>query len=80
MREPIEPLLDTVGVAKIFLVSPTTIRRWRSAGKLRAVRVGRELRFDRAAIEHLLQADAAEQRSVQPQKSEAAALAAGGPR
>ena len=47
----LEPLLDLATVAKIFLVSKTTIRRWAAGGKLRAVRVGREPRSRRADIQ-----------------------------
>jgi excisionase family DNA binding protein len=40
-------------VAQIFRVTPKTIRRWRSSGRLCAYRVGRELRFPASAVERL---------------------------
>ena len=74
MRE-LEPLLDTAGVARIFLVSSTTVRRWLADGKLRSVRVGRELRFRAADIERLVNQEPADQR---PDCEPRAAAAAGG--
>lgn len=49
-----EMLLKTRVVASAFDVTCPTIRRWRRAGKLVAVQVGRELRYRRSDIERLL--------------------------
>jgi excisionase family DNA binding protein len=54
MNDYITPLLSTRKLSQIFDVTPATIRRWRAAGKLRAVRVGRRWRFRRIDVERLL--------------------------
>jgi excisionase family DNA binding protein len=53
MRDEIPVLLSTSEVAGVFQVSCATIRRWRAEGKLRAVRVGRALRFPPADVQRL---------------------------
>jgi excisionase family DNA binding protein len=50
----LQPLLRTSDLAEVFGVTKATICRWRSDGRLRAIRVGRELRFRRDDIERVL--------------------------
>lgn len=47
-------LLTTRQAARVFLVEPRTVRRWRRTGRLTAIRIGREWRFRRTDIESLL--------------------------
>ena len=49
------PLLSTAEMAAIFRVSVETIRRWRSLGKVQALRVGRGFRFRPADVTRLLE-------------------------
>jgi excisionase family DNA binding protein len=44
-RVPVEGLLDVNQVAAKLNCSPWTIRLWESEGRIRAVRLGRLLRF-----------------------------------
>jgi excisionase family DNA binding protein len=45
-----ESLLTTEEVAAFLNVSPATVRRLARIGELPALRVGRQLRFDRAEV------------------------------
>jgi excisionase family DNA binding protein len=51
----VEALLDVESVAKLFKVSPATIRHWIAEGKLPVIRVGRGLRFRLTDIEGVLE-------------------------
>jgi excisionase family DNA binding protein len=46
--------VTTDELATLFRVSNRTIRAWRQQGRLRAVRIGRELRFRRSDIDQLI--------------------------
>lgn len=47
-------LVTTDELATFFRVSSRTIRAWRKQGRLRAVRIGRELRFRKSDIDELI--------------------------
>jgi excisionase family DNA binding protein len=47
--------LTTHDVGQIFKVQPRTVRAWQRAGKLVAIRIGRELRFRMEDIRRLLE-------------------------
>jgi excisionase family DNA binding protein len=40
-----QPLLTEGEVARLFAVSPRTVRRWATAGELRAIRIGGVTRY-----------------------------------
>lgn len=47
---PVEQLLTVAEVAATLRLDPYTVRRWIGRGQLPAVRVGRELRIEPAAL------------------------------
>jgi excisionase family DNA binding protein len=53
----VRPLLSPTEVAELLAVSPCTVKRLAAAGELRAVRVGRQLRFPADTVEALVLAD-----------------------
>lgn len=54
-RNSPEPLLRRSEVAQIFGVQPPAIARWESEGKIKAVRIGRTVRYTRSEVEKLKQ-------------------------
>jgi len=49
-----KPLLDVKGAAQALAVSPWTIRSYVQNGKLRAVRIGRLVRFEEKELQRFI--------------------------
>jgi excisionase family DNA binding protein len=47
-------LLTVQEVAALLRTSPRTVRRWANEGRLRAVRIGRSIRFRADDLAHLI--------------------------
>ncbi|MCH7986648.1 MAG: helix-turn-helix domain-containing protein, partial [Acidobacteria bacterium] len=45
MRVSVPQLLDVSDVAQLLRISPHTVRKWKSLGKLRALKLGRRTLF-----------------------------------
>ncbi len=54
-KAEVTPLLKVEDVARRLGLSALTIYSWSSQGKIKSCRVGRQLRFEREAVEELIQ-------------------------
>jgi len=49
-----EELLTTLEVSRMLRVQPGSVSRWAKQGKIKAVKVGTDWRFTRAAVEQFI--------------------------
>ena len=54
VSERLEQLLTSAEVAELFSVDERTLRRWRAEGRIKAIRIGRTVRFHPDDIEQVL--------------------------
>lgn len=66
-----DEILTIQEVARYFKLSPTTIWRWCTAGKLPAFRVGRGWRVHRSEVEMIVERGSAEIAEVQEEENDA---------
>lgn len=52
----VSPMLTTAQVAQVFNVSEATVRAWHKSGKLRGVKVGRDIRWDPKMVDDRIKA------------------------
>ena len=54
MTEPVQRLMTSAEVAELFSVDERTLRRWRAEKRIKAIRIGRTVRFHPDDIEQAL--------------------------